>query len=135
MSKDPFEISQIDKLGGSQSASQLTSLGAVGQGSGAAASRAGGQAPGGSAVPLQDHVQFSDEAGEFDGPEFSGAVNFGAWTPQAAGSQAQQAAPAPADPQAPGMRAGAVHGPDGSSGLEPGMQPGGVHNASEQEKL
>lgn len=124
---DPFEIGKIDKLGGGNSASSLQPL----SGGSALASRAGGAAE---AAPTQqapagDQVQLSEEAGGSEAAGAAGGVNFGAW-----GGQAHEATHAQ-DVQAPGMQAGAVHGPEGTTGQEPGMQPGGVHNASQEEKL
>ncbi len=123
---DPFEFSKLDKVGSGQSTStpaQSVVLGSVG---GPAAGRAAGGVSGG-AVPLQDHVQLSEEAEGSDAAGFGAAVNFGAWTPQVQTPGAKAAG-------RPGMQAGAVHGPEGTSGLEPGMQPGGIHKASEADR-
>ena len=119
---DPFEFSKLDKVGSGQPASTPAQPAALGPVGGQASARATGGVLGG-AVPLQDHVQLSEEAEGSDAAGFGAAVNFGAWTPQVQTPGAKAAAE-------PGMKAGAVHGPEGTSGLEPGMHPGGIHNAS-----
>ena len=113
--KDPFELGKLEKLGAGQAASHP-----------ALASTGGGQAlPAGTvapkAAPQQDHVQLSDEVDGPETPGFDGSVNFGAWSAQA---QAPEAG-------VTGLQPGPVFGLDGVSGLEPGMQAGGVHKASE----
>jgi len=113
--KDPFELGKLEKLGAGQAASHSAPPSPMG----GQVSLAASAAP--NAVPQQDHVQLSDEVEGPDSPGFDGAVNFGAWSAQA---QAPEAGTA-------GLQPGPVFGPDGVSGLEPGMQAGGVHKASE----
>ena len=118
---DPFDFNKLDKVGSGQPSSASTPSSRLGSVGGPAAA----QAPGG-AVPSQDDVELSEEAGGVESAGFGAGVNFGAWTAQASPpeSKASQA----------GMQAGVVIGPEGLSGLEPGMHPGGVHNASERDR-
>ena len=113
--KDPFEFGKVEKLGAGQGAPHAASLSTSG---GAARSA---EASAAKAASQQDHVLLSDEVEGAEGSSFGGAVNFGAWSAQ---SQALESGPS-------GLQPAAVYGPDGVSGLEPGMQAGGVHKASE----
>lgn len=129
---DPFEIGKIDKLGGGSAASSLQSLGGASAASAPASAPAAEQTQ--SQAPAGDQVQLSDEAGGSEAASSAGGVNFGAWGGQTQEAGASEKVGEVGDSQAPGMQAGAVHGPEGTSGQEPGMQAGGVHNASEEEK-
>ncbi len=123
---DPFEFNKLDKVGSGQpsSAAALPAKpGGVGE---QVSNPVTGGATGG-AVSQHDDVQLSEEAEGSESAGCGAAINFGAWTPQAPASGSKAAGQA-------GMQAGAVIGPEGVSGLEPGMHSGGVHNASELPK-
>lgn len=135
MSTDPFELGRIDRLGASQAASAPATPAGPGPVPGQASARAGGAAFGAPVPEGQDHVLFSDELEGSEHAPGATALDFASWSSQAQKSGDLKPAGRVPGVQAPGMQPGAVYGPDGISGLEPGMQAGGVHQASVPDRL